>query len=164
MTWWQHGAFLINRHQDDKKKGFISHLRDCASSSLRLLLEGRRVRGEPCQCASVAARWPPCALQPRSGCQVEAPRQTLHRDELFLTPSSHCAAGGDLSGVLGWRSLHRTGRLWGTRADFQINKEIRGVCIWVLNFQRGVHKLIKCEYVFPQIWRCFGVNKESHKC
>lgn len=109
-----------------QQTGFISHLRDCESSSLWLLLEGSLVRGEQRQCTSAAARWPPCALQPRRCCQVEAPGQTLHREELFLKPSSRCATGGGLRAVagvsLGWGSLHQTGRLWGTNADFKINK------------------------------------------
>lgn len=105
-----------------QQTGFISHLRGCESSSLWLLLEGSLVRGEQRPCTSAAARWPPCALQPRRCCQVEAPGQTLHREELFLKPSSRCATGGGLRAVLGWGSLHQTGRLWGTNADLKINK------------------------------------------
>lgn len=101
-----------------QQTGFISHLRDCESSSLWRLLEGSRVRGEQRRCTSAAARWPPCALQPRRCCQVEAPGQTLHREELFLKPSSRCATGGGLRAVLGWASLRQTGRLWGTNAHF----------------------------------------------
>lgn len=146
-----------------QQKGFISHLRDCQSSSLWLLLEGRLVRGEQSRCTSAAARWPPCALQPRWCCQVEAPCQTLHREELFLKPSSRCATGGDLGAVLGWGSLHQTGRLWGTNADLKINKQIRGVYIRVLNFQKGARKLDKRGHVFPQNCRHLRVNEESHK-
>lgn len=101
-----------------QQTGFISHLRGCESSSPRRLLEGSLVRGERRQCTSAAARWPPCALQPRRCCQVEAPGQTLHREELFLKPSSRCATGGGLRAALGWGSLRQTGRLWGTNADF----------------------------------------------
>lgn len=145
-----------------QQKGVISHLRDCQSSSL-WLLEGRLVRGEQSRCTSAAARWPPCALQPRWCCQVEAPCQTLHREELFLKPSSRCTTGGDLGAVLGWGSLHQTGRLWGMNADLKINKQIRGVYIRVPNFQKGARKLDKRGHVFPQNCRHLRVNEESHK-
>lgn len=150
IMWSQHGDFLINQGPDDNKKGFISHLRDCQSSSLWLLSEGRLVRGEQSQCTSAAARWPPCALQPRRCCQVEAPCQTLHREELFLKPSSRCATGGDLGAVLGWGSLHQTGRLWGTNADLKINKQIRGAYIRVPNFQKT-----------RQAWTCFSTELQT---
>lgn len=77
--------------------------------------------------------------------------KTLHRDELFLKPSSHCAAGGALRGVLGWRPLHQTGRLWGTREDFKINKSCFHLSAKFPERGSSIHR----------VWICFSTNLQT---
>lgn len=124
--WSQHGDFLINQGPaDNKKVSYLTwetvraHLCGCCrradlSEVSRVSAPRRLLADHHVLCSHAdAARWRRRAKR----CTERSCSLSLH----------HCAAGGDLGAVLGWGSLHQTGRLWGTNADLKINKQIKGV-------------------------------------